>query len=198
MSTRATYRFADADQPTTTIYIHHDGYPDGAAMYLYNALVNQSKGNFATQFIRANAGAEITRSHEIHGDTEWRYDITGHGPDADLKVQQFLWDSGGWKYFYCGNLARFIHNNSSFLTDYTPFRQVKMQHQTIAWFNRDTARQYLHSKWGPLGNIAAWKGRFEGSANWNSSMEAITSILSEFPELRTAEVTAIIGEQVPS
>ena len=71
MSTRATYRFIPNDRrfrPAVTIYIHHDGYPEGAAGYLQDAYN-------AETFIRKNNRAEITASHEVHGDTEYQYDI---------------------------------------------------------------------------------------------------------------------------
>lgn len=73
MATRATYCFKDVGHKTTA-YIHWDGYPAGAAEYFNNALISKSKGYLATKFIKAN-DAEITQSHEIHGDTEYQYDI---------------------------------------------------------------------------------------------------------------------------
>tara|TARA_R110002020_G_scaffold289133_1_gene504589 strand:- start:315 stop:701 length:387 start_codon:yes stop_codon:yes gene_type:complete len=71
MSTRATYQFIPADQtfrPIITLYIHHDGYPAGAAEYLSGVETPE-------QFIRRNRQAEITDSHDTHEDTEYRYTI---------------------------------------------------------------------------------------------------------------------------
>ena len=80
MSTRATYGFSSSENPDITLYIHHDGYPEGAAIYVCNALEERSYNKrqdylTAESFIRANNRAEITRSHERHGDTEYRYDF---------------------------------------------------------------------------------------------------------------------------
>ena len=105
MSTRATYGFSSSEKPDITLYIHHDGYPEGAAIYVRNALQesgyqarrkllgeastfehpsfqrpippSQRPNDYFTAegFIRANDRAEIARSHERHGDTEYRYDF---------------------------------------------------------------------------------------------------------------------------
>tara|TARA_R100000808_G_C2130387_1_gene139722 strand:+ start:947 stop:1375 length:429 start_codon:yes stop_codon:yes gene_type:complete len=81
MSTRATYGFHSSEKPDITLYIHHDGYPEGAAVYIRNALREPSgyasRQDYLTaeSFIRANNRAEITRSHERHSDTEYRYDF---------------------------------------------------------------------------------------------------------------------------
>ena len=96
MSTRATYRFIPKNsvrgrwQSITTIYIHHDGYPEGAASYLEDAFT-------AEAFLAKNDRAEVTESHEIHGDTEYRYDITeefwvGGGASAGYGVRAFKRD----------------------------------------------------------------------------------------------------------
>ena len=67
MSTRATYQFI-TESSDVTVYIHHDGYPQGAAQYLNEAMT-------AEKFIRKNEKSEITFSHESHADTEYRYTI---------------------------------------------------------------------------------------------------------------------------
>jgi len=74
MSTRATYQFKNQWSGTHTAYIHHDGYPEGAAQYFLND--GAPIFNINT-FIRTNHKAEMTASHEIHGDTEYRYTIQG-------------------------------------------------------------------------------------------------------------------------
>ena len=74
MATRATYCFTN-DGYMTTVYIHWDGYPAGAATYFQNALDCDQHGCFATKFIRANDRAELTMSHAYHGDTEYWYDL---------------------------------------------------------------------------------------------------------------------------
>jgi hypothetical protein len=77
MSTRATYRFASPMpyKPAVTMYIHHDGYPEGAVQYLLAALQQGDGYLSAESFIRANGRAELCSSHQSHGDTEYRYEI---------------------------------------------------------------------------------------------------------------------------
>jgi hypothetical protein len=85
MSTRATYKFY-GKKPYLTLYIHHDGYPKGAAQYVQNWMGNDMENSpylTVEKFIRANDKAEITQSHESHSDTEYRYD--------------FIQDDEGWK-----------------------------------------------------------------------------------------------------
>ena len=80
MSTRATYLFKANDfSPETCLYIHHDGYEAGAAQYFNSALYYHGKRRNITAetMIRANDRAELTHSHESHGDTEYRYTIAG-------------------------------------------------------------------------------------------------------------------------
>ena len=81
MATRATYRFASSNPQRNdgdiTIYNHWDNYPAGAAEHFFQALVHSGEYGLlrAESFIRGNERAEITESHEIHGDTDYRYDI---------------------------------------------------------------------------------------------------------------------------
>jgi len=86
MSTRATYRFDSehACRRSTTLYIHHDGCPSGAALYLYKALSEDVRGGMPERMIRANDDAELTENHELHGDTEYRYTVTGSGAGAAI------------------------------------------------------------------------------------------------------------------
>lgn len=82
MSTRATYCFLQpkgSHCPTITYYIHHDGYPNGAAVYFKRMLLAAERKQvgprqFAEQFLIANREvAEFTTHHDAHGDTEYRY-----------------------------------------------------------------------------------------------------------------------------
>lgn len=80
MSTRATYQI-----DFTTFYIHHDGYPEGAADYFANALMHYNSKDRAPNatlmddFHHANPRAEITPSHDHHEDTDYRYTVTTEG-----------------------------------------------------------------------------------------------------------------------
>ena len=92
MATRATYGFHASGKPDITIYIHHDGYEIGAGTYVANAFAEGGENyhDYFTveSFIRANDRAEITRSHEYHGDTEYRYDFfpTDHPGHSDSGI----------------------------------------------------------------------------------------------------------------
>ena len=202
MSTRATYRFKATQkwQPTTTIYIHHDGYLDGAAVYFYRMLINKSKGCAATQFIRANESAELTGGHDSHGDTEYKYDVTGSGPEAQIVAYKRAWSVADdereeWRVVYTGTLADFCANHregiDSWGGGFEPFKQVNFDYR-MALMNLTTARQYLGDECGPLSHLRAWKGKFEGQGNWNGQIERLQKVLAVFPELETAEASEFL------
>jgi hypothetical protein len=113
MATRGTYQFID-DNTKTTIYVHWDNYLEGAAKYFYNMLKKPSKGNLATQFIRAIDGAEITKSHDYHIDTEFQYNIKGYDGGAELVVKG-IWDN---RVVYSGTIIDFIEKHNKLIEDY--------------------------------------------------------------------------------
>lgn len=72
MSTRATYLFkANEQHDDICFYIHHDGYEEGAATYMNKARVAWTVG--AESFFRNNEGAKLTKCHQAHSDTQYRY-----------------------------------------------------------------------------------------------------------------------------
>lgn len=104
MSTRATYEFVEpqetdepqsieavihSNQPSWTIYIHHDGYPKGAANYLRNWWlwyeIHSEQGrrtdidDSGAAFVAANKDCDgslyLSRGLNDHGDTEYHYRI---------------------------------------------------------------------------------------------------------------------------
>jgi hypothetical protein len=101
MSTRATYQFISEWSGTHTAYIHHDGYPEGAANYLSNG---EKPITSIDSFIRANDKAEMTSSHEAHGDTEYRYTVMAHVLTAEKRVNF----TDTFVTFWQGNVADFI------------------------------------------------------------------------------------------
>lgn len=121
MSTRATYQF-HRNQLTcsATVYIHHDGYPEGAAIYLANAIgyegdYEETEILTVERFIRANEGAHITKSHEAHGDTDYRYDFFPFGL-MEVSKREIYKNSFGeyqeqWKKHWSGHLSDFLHIN---------------------------------------------------------------------------------------
>jgi len=115
MSTRATYQFAgertpglNHSMPTVTVYIHHDGYPAGAACYFWNMHHATSYDRAPLVcFIRANERAELTESHEAHGDTDYRYTLRGTFLTASKRYHGA--DGSSWSGFYAGEYHEFIN-----------------------------------------------------------------------------------------
>jgi len=104
MSTRATYQINDI-----TLYIHHDGYPEGAAHYFRLALAYKEKipRGLAEAFIAVNDRAEITPCHDHHGDTEYRYTVN----DKGITVERRRLSNDTWHPTYTGTLADFVEKN---------------------------------------------------------------------------------------
>lgn len=74
MATRGTYQFWSKHNPVITVYLHHDNYPQGAAVHLFNEETDTYVRS-VEEFIRINPLAKITEDHSVHGDTDYRYDI---------------------------------------------------------------------------------------------------------------------------
>ncbi len=83
MSTRATYQILDQ-----TFYVHHDGYPTGAAQKFVQMVaamtvpserecgcIESRRGGYPFAFIRGVMAAEPTEGHDAHGDTEFQYTL---------------------------------------------------------------------------------------------------------------------------
>lgn len=189
MGTRATYSFKDTSirNRTTYIYIHWDGYLEGAASYFYATLVHPSKGDFATQFIRANEHAEITDSHEIHADTEYRYYVEGRGPEADIMA--YIVEGTKQRLLFSGKVYEFVNFNFPYGNK---FQKVELNVVTgrYAIHNVDTARIALNH---PLEHLRAWKGKFEGSANWDNCIKECEILVNAFPKLMTGEIQEFLA-----
>jgi hypothetical protein len=219
MSTRATYRFEDGPKPydylrhgPITFYVHHDGYPAGAALYFYQMLTHERErgnGGLAEQFIRANEGAEFTRSHSAHGDTEYRYDIIGTDAGATVKCSAFVWqgdkprEADRWEIRAVDTLGAFIDKHapefSKWFTEgdkpYSRFRIVKLgSYHGQAWLNVHTAARRLNH---PLDHLRIWKAGNVmpvWAANWQGCLENMAAILAEFPELGTEETAEFLRD----
>jgi hypothetical protein len=179
MSTRATYCF-DNDRVKTTVYIHHDGYPSGAAVYFYETLMKSSKGSFGTQFIRANPNAEITRSHDQHADTEFQYDISGSGPSAQIVAYKLYPQK---HCIFSGSVHEFVTQHNDMIENFKPFKQVTLKYCNPQAMNETLAEQRLNH---PISHLTAWRGRFEDGANWSSCMEELRELLEQFPAISTS------------
>lgn len=97
MATRATYSFTRPHAPQVTVYKHWDGYPQGAADHLTDALT-------AEAFLRKHPDSEITAERDAHGDTEWHYSIHHYRDQAPLiwVMCRRPWDSDDWMTVYDG------------------------------------------------------------------------------------------------
>mgnify|MGYP000510086920 CR=1 FL=1 len=185
MSTRATYSFS---VPQVVIYIHYDGYPSGAAWYFYKALTHPNqRGLGPEQMIRANDLAELTTDHEDHGDTEFRYDVKGWGPDAELVVSMI--SNNEWKTTWTGNLADFIHTHLQGEPGYFPFKTVDLKYSQNK-FNLITARQkFCEGDLSILKTIKTWmKHGMNKGANWDWWIANYCALVTAFPELKDEEV----------
>jgi len=180
MATRATYCFKPSENNSRRrkhfVYIHYDGYPTGAAVYFYNALHHDGKGNFATVFIKANHHAELTDSHEQHGDTEYQYDIMGEGPQAQIMARR-LFDS---KVVFCGLLHEFINCNSSDIPDFKPFKELQRPFYPPQFVTEDTAKKLLSV---PISYLFCPAKNDRRSAKWQDCLADAKAILKVFPEL---------------
>jgi hypothetical protein len=118
MSTRATYLFTNNSMAAEDIcvYIHHDGYPTGAAEYFRKALfiAKTDRRPILESFIAANSRAEITRSHQAHGDTDYRYTIDRKDVKVQKRISNFSEEHGFdnyWETIYSGSIEEFIVRN---------------------------------------------------------------------------------------
>ena len=124
MSTRATYHFKGY-LSEVTVYHHTDGYLSGAAILFSNAM-KVGKKLTAESFIRGNERAEITESHEIHGDTEYRYNIseTSCGWTAIIYVSERVIGSD-WKEIGFAKVEDFIAVSESHEDHITAIKELK-------------------------------------------------------------------------
>lgn len=99
MSTRANYRIDD-----TLFYIHHDGYPEGAAGYFNDAIIKNKGALTAEAFMRANERCEF--SDGLHGDIEYFYNYNS----KEGVLRAYSVDFEGEKtLFFNGSIYEFIN-----------------------------------------------------------------------------------------
>lgn len=172
MSTRATYNFKYKNRKgSNCIYIRDDGYPEGAAAYFYETLIKPNlRGNFATQFFLTNEKAELTLGHDFPLNTQFRYDITGSGPEAKIVCKKFV-KLYNWKVIFKGPLYKFIDQNSKGIENYNPFKMVKFCFSEH-FLNSDTALHVLNQKL----NLIRFSDAYE------SYLNEIQAIVNVFPE----------------
>ncbi len=124
MSTRATYRVKEYGNEGSLLqhfYIHHDGYPEGAAEYFKELVSNLEKlvdgplstctrcrpGKVICAFGMIN-GAEFTGDHFSHGDTEYCYDIFLDKKEMTFGIRAYTKEYKFMKLFFDDTLDKFI------------------------------------------------------------------------------------------
>jgi hypothetical protein len=111
MSTRATYKIEDhKNNAKIYFYIHHDGYPAGAARYFNNMLESyktDTSRSYATHFLLANKNAEFTVHHDWHSDIDYCYNIW-ICQNKQCQIIAYEEVDGGKQIMYDGKLEDFI------------------------------------------------------------------------------------------
>jgi len=114
MSTRAVYSFYDdISEDGVHAYVHHDGYPAGAAKRIEAAkalawgLPRFEADEFGASFVAANktgpGSVRLTPGPDHHGDLAYRYEIRFDSVKKDLEVTAF--DTYTGQQIYQGGLA---------------------------------------------------------------------------------------------
>lgn len=113
MSTRASYTFLPnkkANKAHAVFYIHHDGYPAGAAQYLL-AMIAQSGQVNANTFYRANDRAELIYSADTYGDIEYKYTIDQRVNNIRVEQRQYGAPTD-WRILFNGPVVDFLSRNA--------------------------------------------------------------------------------------
>lgn len=113
MSTRANYRIDGV-----LFYIHHDGYPEGAADYFNDAIIENNGRLTAGAFMRTNNGCEF--SGGLHSDIEYFYNY--NSPGDILKAYKVDFE-GERTLFFEGSIYDFI--NEHIKTDWIDDKDFK-------------------------------------------------------------------------
>jgi hypothetical protein len=138
MSTRATYKIDGK-----YFYIHYDGYKDGAAVYFWNMHQAKGRGGCAEAFLRGNDLAEFTQSHDAHGDTEYRYDLT----DETLTVwERADWDDPKFKKAWSGNWWEFVNEHNQMIKGFERLAKINNRVSTRSELEARIAEVTNHLK----------------------------------------------------
>ena len=92
MATRAVYTFTGfPESPVRHLYLHHDGYPTGAAWRFAEALREAPEpASFLVAFLITQPNAEPIQSPEQAADAEYRY-LVQLVSEADPRLQVQCW-----------------------------------------------------------------------------------------------------------
>lgn len=141
MSTRANYVFKYGRRTLATFYIHHDGYPEGAAEYFHKALIyGNGKISSPDIFFRANETCEIS---DIHGDIEYLYELNVN--TQSIKVYKILFtETGNTKYLHIkDDLYMFINRYSVVFSSDPKYRKYK---QKYSWKSDSEIEEIIKSE----------------------------------------------------
>ena len=103
MATRSTIQLQNTVgviEQTVTLYKHWDGYPSNVIplieLAVKNANVNPRNGRYTSnvlaELIKLDNEICITKSHEVHGDTEYQYNLKG----KNLEIKQYDYITGNY------------------------------------------------------------------------------------------------------
>lgn len=192
MSTRGTYQFKLKHGPAVTFYIHSDNYPAFAWIYLFRMHMHDGRGGLPSDFIRANPESEITDSHEIHGDTEYRYTMDG----ATLTVHERVNYTEVWHVIFRGHYAEFINLQAAtdegkgfihYCPDFSPLREVPLGYGETGSRTWQSRGQLLELVEYRRAKLVTYRESFPGMSGNIDSLES---------ELKRAEFAlAEYGEQ---
>lgn len=197
MSTRATYSFTSRFLGTVTFYIHSDGYPAWACRYFHNAVTSDAKGTFADKFFRANPKAELTRSHDTHGDTEYRYSVTidaDRGCPSAIRIEERQQDDT-WALVFAGSVHDFI-NQQLFTTEgklynsgpnYPTLPPVVVQKGTRGHLT--TVSRLLAQRGKAEVELAAYRLKFP---HYTGNIDAMAAGVRRFDEALDAAFTDVV------
>lgn len=166
MSTRATYDFPAQH---TCLYIHHDGYEAGAAQYMYDAWQASTANSVtAESMIRGCPRAEITGSHDDHGDTQYRYTF---GPAHQLHAETRDLNTDTWSLVFRGPWYEFVNQHTD-----NQLRVVTMQYGYTSVHTPASLKAVIDDKCRSLG---MWASNHDTtSCNFKNLADEITALRS--------------------
>lgn len=199
MSTRATYSITvtpeTGPQYTHHLYIHYDGYLAGAAAYFHHALCHENqRGGLTESLLRSCEYAEFTPDPELHGDTEFHYDITQQNGNVTVTAWEITrdWatDKDTRRRVFHGEIHAFINAHADHCgDDFTPWQLAKVHPYTgPQWICLHRAQRDLAARHSPLSSLKAWiNTRHQNSANWQGCVDHLRAYVAAIPQLFTKQ-----------
>lgn len=175
MSTRATYKFKNTG---TTVYLHHDGYPEGAASYINKAMEFTDNNYISTEaFLRANRRASIT-GHDSHGDCEYHYIFDGDNIEA-LKVHD---DRDNMTSFFTGTIYEFMNKYCG--NRFSEWYQIPSPYlnNNAIHVNEVKHRALLMSELNKFRELASFVSDIE-NVNFKSTHERIKALIKSYEKV---------------